>query len=62
MLVYADDATVLAPNAPMASDGESRRKVIAELFAMPGIALQLAADQGRSRRSGDIGTRWEPTR
>jgi ketosteroid isomerase-like protein len=52
---YADDATVLAPNAPMASDGESRRKVIAELYAIPGIALSWQATKVEVARSGDIG-------
>lgn len=52
---HADDATVLAPNAPMASDGASRRKVIAELYAMPGIALSWQATKVEVARSGDIG-------
>jgi len=52
---YADDATVLAPHTPMASDGESRRKTITELFAAPGVALSWQATKVEVARSGDIG-------
>jgi ketosteroid isomerase-like protein len=52
---YADDATILAPNAPMASDGDSRRKAITALFAMPGAALSWQATKVEVARSGDIG-------
>jgi ketosteroid isomerase-like protein len=51
---YADEAIVLAPNEPMASDKESRRKLMAELFANPGFSLGWQASKVEAARSGDI--------
>lgn len=52
---YADDAAVLAPNAPMANDAESRRKMLTEFFAIPGFSLSWQAGKVEVARSGDIG-------
>lgn len=39
MAHFADDAKVLAPDAPMARGKEASRAVFAELYAMPGFSL-----------------------
>ncbi len=52
---YADDATVLAPNAPMASDKQSIRKTWTDMFATPGYSMSWQATKVEVARSGDIG-------
>lgn len=52
---YADDATLLAPNAPMASDKQSIRKMMTGLFATPGFSLSWQVTKVEVARSGDIG-------
>ena len=53
--VYADDAIVLAPNAPMASDNATRHKMITDLFATPGFSISWEVNKVEVARSGDIG-------
>lgn len=52
---YADDATVLAPNAPMASDKQSIRKTWTDMFATPGYSMSWQVTKAEVARSGDIG-------
>jgi len=52
---YADDAVVLAPNAPMANSKEAIRKMMGEMFAMPGFGLKWQATKVEAARSGDFG-------
>jgi len=52
---YADDATVLAPNAPMASDKQSIRKTWTDMFATPGFSISWQSTKAEVARSGDIG-------
>jgi len=52
---YADDAKVLAPNAPMASDKQSILKTWTDMFATPGYSMSWQATKVEVARSGDIG-------
>ena len=52
---YADDAIVLPPNEPMATGKEAIRKVWAELFSVPGVAITWQPTKVEAARSGDIG-------
>jgi ketosteroid isomerase-like protein len=52
---YADDATLLAPNAPMVSDKQSIRKTWTEMFATPGFSISWQGTKVEIARSGDIG-------
>ena len=55
MAFYADDATVLPPNGPTATNRESIRKIIAELMALPGASINWQLTKVEVARSGDIG-------
>ena len=52
---YADDATVLAPNAPMTSGKDAIRKMFGDMFGMPGFSLKWQATKVDVARSGDVG-------
>ena len=52
---YADDATVLAPNAPMVSDKQGIRKTWTDMFAAPGFSMSWQTTKAEVARSGDIG-------
>lgn len=52
---YTTDAIVMPPNEPLATGKESVRKVIADLYAMPGLALSWQPVKVVVARSGDIG-------
>ncbi len=52
---YADDATVLAPNAPMASNKQSIRKTWTDMFATPGYSMSRQVKKVEIARYGDIG-------
>ena len=54
LMAYANDAVVLAPNAPMASDEASRRKMMTDMFATPGFALTWQPSKVEVARGGDI--------
>jgi ketosteroid isomerase-like protein len=51
---YADDATVLAPNAPMASDKPAIRALWASLL-VPGTSIAWQATKVEVARSSDLG-------
>jgi ketosteroid isomerase-like protein len=51
---YSDDATLLPPNAPMASDKASIRAAWAGLLG-PGTSLSWQATKVEAARSGDLG-------
>lgn len=50
-----DDAVVLGPNEPIANGKESIRKMVAEMFAMPGFGIKWQPTKVEVARSGDIG-------
>ena len=49
---------VLAPNEQMASGKEAIRKVISDLFAMPGFSVKWQPTKVEAARSGDLGYAW----
>jgi ketosteroid isomerase-like protein len=52
---YADDATLLAPNAPMVGDKRGIRKTWTDMFATPGYSMSWQVTKVEVARSGDIG-------
>jgi ketosteroid isomerase-like protein len=52
---YAEDATVLPPNEPMASGTQAIRKTIGDMLAIPGFSIKWQATKVEGARSGDIG-------
>jgi uncharacterized protein (TIGR02246 family) len=52
---YADDGSVLPPNAPMATGKEAIRKVWVELLQAPGFSLNWQPVKVEVARSGDVG-------
>ncbi len=52
---YAPDAFVFPPNQPVAATADQRRKVWADTFAIPGVALETASSRIEAAKSGDIG-------
>lgn len=51
---YTNDATVLPPNGPTATNRDSIRKIIAELMALPGLSINWRLSKVEVARSGDI--------
>jgi ketosteroid isomerase-like protein len=51
---YTDDAVVLPPNEEVAMGRESARKSVAELLALPGLAISWKPTKVIVARSGDI--------
>jgi len=51
---YSDDAVVLPPNAPMASDKKSIRDIWNSMLS-PGTSLTWTATKAEAARSGDLG-------
>jgi ketosteroid isomerase-like protein len=51
---YSDDAVLLPPNDKKASGKESNRKVIADLLALPGLALSWEPAKVEVAQSGDL--------
>jgi ketosteroid isomerase-like protein len=51
---YSDDAVILPPNDKKASGKEGNRKVIADLLALPGLALSWAPAKVEVAQSGDL--------
>jgi ketosteroid isomerase-like protein len=51
---YSDDAVILPPNDKKVSGKESNRKVIADLLALPGLALSWAPAKVEVAQSGDL--------
>ena len=52
---FADDASELPPNAPMATGKEALRKVWSEYFATPGFAISWQPTKVDASRGGDLG-------
>ena len=52
---FLEDAVVLAPNEEMASGKEAIRKLVADLFAIPGFAIKWQPTKVEAARSGDFG-------
>ena len=52
---FLDDAVLLGPNEPMAVGKEAIRKMVADLFAMPGFAVKWQPTKVDVSRSGDFG-------
>jgi ketosteroid isomerase-like protein len=51
---YSDDAVLLPPNDKKASGKENYRKVIADLLALPGLALSWEPAKVEVAQSGDL--------
>ncbi|MBK5291989.1 MAG: SgcJ/EcaC family oxidoreductase [Acidobacteriia bacterium] len=51
---YSDDASVLAPNAPVATGAEPIRSTISQLFALPGFSLTFKSNKVEVARGGDL--------
>ena len=51
---YSADASVLAPNAPIATTAEAIRATWAQMFALPGFAIQWQPTRVELARSGDL--------
>jgi ketosteroid isomerase-like protein len=51
---YSDDAVVLPPNDKTASGKESIHKLIADMFAMPNVAITWEPTKVEVAKSGDI--------
>jgi ketosteroid isomerase-like protein len=51
---YVEEAVVLAPNEPMASGKENIRKMMVDMFALPGFVVKWQATKVETPRSGDI--------
>src|SRR5262245_44669826 len=52
---YTDDAILLPPNEPLATGKESVRKVITDLYAIPGMSVKWQPVRVEVSKSGDIG-------
>jgi ketosteroid isomerase-like protein len=55
MTFYTDDATLLPPNEPMATNKDAIRKSIGDLLALPGLDLKWQPTKVEVSRSGDLG-------
>ncbi len=51
---YADDASTLPPNAPIATGSDARRQVWSNLMAAPGYGLSFDTTKVEVARSGDL--------
>src|SRR3990172_10002750 len=52
---FLEDAVVLAPNEAIVSGKEAIRKMVGEMFAMPGFAIKWQPTKVEAARSGDFG-------
>ena len=52
---YAEDATVLPPNEPVATSREAIRKSVIELLTLPGLSIDWKPTKIEVARSGEIG-------
>ena len=52
---YSDDATVLPPNAPIATTKEEIRKIWQDMLASAGLAISWKAIKVEVAKSGDLG-------
>jgi ketosteroid isomerase-like protein len=51
---YADNAVVLAPNAPMATTKDDIQKAITNMMALPGLSVSWQTARAEASRSGDL--------
>jgi ketosteroid isomerase-like protein len=51
---YAENAVVLAPNAPMAMTKDDIQKTITDMLALPGLSISWQATRTEASRSGDL--------
>jgi ketosteroid isomerase-like protein len=54
LAVYADDASLLPPNAPIATGTAAIRSVWSQLMASPGYSLSFAPNKVVISKSGDV--------
>jgi ketosteroid isomerase-like protein len=52
---YTEDAVVLPANGPLTTGKDAIRKVIADLYAMPGMSVKWQPAKVEVARSGDLG-------
>jgi len=52
---YADDSSLLPPDAPVATGHEAIRTYLSELFAAPEFALHWTTTKAELSRAGDLG-------
>src|SRR5690349_5583398 len=52
---YSDDASVLPPNAPIATTTDAIKKLWGDLLASPGLAISWKATKVEVAKSGDLG-------
>jgi ketosteroid isomerase-like protein len=52
---YSADATVLPPNAPVATTKEAIRKIWSDMLASPGFVISWKATKVEVAKSGDLG-------
>ena len=52
---FLDDAVELGPNEPMAAGKEAIRKMMSDMFAMPGFGIKWQPNKAEAARSGDFG-------
>jgi len=52
---YSDDASVLPPNAPIATTKDAIKKLWGDLLASPGLAISWKATKVEVAKSGDLG-------
>ncbi len=51
---YAEDASAMAPNEPIATGKQAIRSTIGKMFALPGLALSFQTAKVEVARSGDM--------
>jgi uncharacterized protein (TIGR02246 family) len=54
MAYYAEDAVTLPPNAPTASGKDAIRKLLGDMFALPGFSIKWQPTKVEVARSGDM--------
>lgn len=52
---FLEDAVMLAPNEAMAAGKEAIRKMVGDMFAIPGFVIKWRATKVEVARSGDLG-------
>ena len=52
---FLDDAVVMAPNEKRVEGKEAIRKMVSEMYAMPGVAMSWKANKVEVASSGDLG-------
>ena len=52
---YSNNATVLPPNAPLATTKDAIKKLWGDLLASPGLVISWKASKAEAAKSGDLG-------